>query len=48
MASVSAQLGDSAQAAAGQAQAERIRQQAEALQEFVESVPPGMEVDATA
>jgi two-component system chemotaxis response regulator CheB len=48
MAAIAATMGDSVQAAAGQAHAERIRQQAEALQEFAESVPPGIEADVPA
>ena len=48
VASISAAMGDSAQAAAGEAQAERIRRQSDALQEFAESVPPVFEFDAAA
>jgi two-component system chemotaxis response regulator CheB len=39
MANVATAMGDSAQAAAGEAHANRIKQQAEALQEFAESAP---------
>jgi len=48
MAAVAESVGDGAQAAAGQAQADRIRRQAEALQEFAESVPPRTESEAAA
>jgi two-component system, chemotaxis family, protein-glutamate methylesterase/glutaminase len=48
MAAVAGAVGDSAQATAGHEQAERIRQQAEALQSFAESPPAEIEVDAAA
>jgi two-component system chemotaxis response regulator CheB len=48
MAGVAAAMGDVAQAAAGESQADRIRQQAQALQEFVESAPVVMEADSPA
>ena len=48
MAAISASMGDSAQAAAGEAHAQRIRQQSDALQEFAESVPPDFELDTAA
>jgi two-component system chemotaxis response regulator CheB len=48
MAGIASALGDQAQATAGQAHADQIRQQAEALQGFAESVPPVLEAEATA
>jgi two-component system, chemotaxis family, protein-glutamate methylesterase/glutaminase len=39
VASISAAMGDAAQAAAGQQQAERLRQQADALEQFTEAPP---------
>jgi two-component system chemotaxis response regulator CheB len=48
MAGVAAAMGDNAQAAAAQAQAERVNEQAHALQEFAESAPPGTALDTTA
>ncbi|RYF15312.1 MAG: chemotaxis protein CheB [Comamonadaceae bacterium] len=48
VASVSASLGDTAQAAAARSHAERVKQQSDALQQFAESVPPGIDADATA
>lgn len=48
MAGVSFSLGETAQAAAAAAQAERVRRQAETLQEFAESAPAGLELDTAA
>jgi two-component system chemotaxis response regulator CheB len=48
MAGIAAAMGDDKQAQVGQAQADRLRQQSEALQEFAESQPPGTMEEATA
>jgi two-component system chemotaxis response regulator CheB len=46
MAGVAASIGDTAQAAAGEAHADRVRQQVEALEEFARSVPAGIHVES--
>jgi two-component system chemotaxis response regulator CheB len=48
MAGIAAALGDTAQAAAGQEQAERIREQVHTLQSLAETLPPMPELDAAA
>ena len=48
VAGVSAALGDQAQATAAQAEADRVKQQSDALQQFADPVPGGPRTDATA